>query len=323
MTGESQLAIRSESSLVDAEAFQKYLKANLTSDLVLQILEECLVEENSVYNSIDFGQSLKELERREAGRYQWLKALLEGFATKEGLVLLDPKSVTASYKERVAQLKLLRTMGRFRRFFYRLTQALSGLLSEKTETEAIQEAIQITGEIQIVRTELTALELRRSQVSRDADQILTTASTQSREIIEAANNQALETVRNADQSAIAASAEAKQTIVEATKRATAQSEEIYADARKDMREERAIAARQIAEAAYPCESCKQALGWIMNLEGSLRNRERLTEPEEQLVASITRRIDRCYCRAFSLVRSAGSDEVEREPAVSPDAEVIA
>jgi len=189
----AQLAIvKDESALVDTSAFQQYLKANLTSDLVLQILEECLIEENAVYNSIDFGQALKDIQRQDGGRYILLKTLLEGFATKEGLVMLDPKMVTASYKQRMAQLELLKSMGRFRRFFYRLTQALTGLLTEKNETEAIQEAIQLTGEVQIARNELATLELKKSQAARDADDVLTKASHTARSVIEKANHSATE-----------------------------------------------------------------------------------------------------------------------------------
>lgn len=189
----AQLAIvEDKSALVDSTAFQSYLKANLTSDLVLQVLEECLLQENSTYNSIDFEQAIKDLQQKDAGRYQILKLLIEGFATKEGLVMLDPKMVTASYKQRMVQLEILKRMGAFRRFFYRLGQAIQGLLSERSETEAIQEAIQLTGEVQIARDELTVLELKKSQAVRDTNKALTDASSSARKIIESANARATE-----------------------------------------------------------------------------------------------------------------------------------
>ena len=176
----------------DAAKFQQYLRSHLTSDLVLQVLEECLLQENSTYNPIDFQQALKELQQRDSGRYQMLKLLLEGYATKEGQVMLDPKMVSASYKQRMKELEFLRSMGRFKRFAYRFFQALEGLFTEKNETEAIKEAIQITGEVQMARDELAVIELKKSQTQRDADKILTEASSQQRAILETANREATE-----------------------------------------------------------------------------------------------------------------------------------
>lgn len=177
---------------IDVVRFQDYLKANLTSDLVMQVLEETLLQENSTYNSIDFTEALNDLQKRDAGRYQMLKLLLEGYATKEGQVMLDPEMVNASYHQRMKELEFLKSLGRFRRFLYRVFQAVEGLFTEKTETEAIKEAIQITGEVKIARDELTALELKKSQVARDVDKALTEASHQQRLIIESANRSATE-----------------------------------------------------------------------------------------------------------------------------------
>src|SRR5258705_1818017 len=117
----AQLAIvKGDSGLVDANTFQEYLKTHLTSDLVLQILEEYLLQENSTYNPIDFEQALKELQQKDSGRYQMLKVLMEGYATKEGMVMVDPKLVTASFKQRLKELELLKSMSQLRRFWYRL-----------------------------------------------------------------------------------------------------------------------------------------------------------------------------------------------------------
>lgn len=178
-------------SLVDEGRFQDYLRQNLSSDLVLQVLEECLVEENSTYAALNFSQAIKELQQHDSGRYYLLKALLEGFATKEGLVLLDPKLVNESYKERKKQLDLLKSMGRFKRFFYRLSQALVGLLNEKSETEAIQEAIQITGEVKIARDELAALEAKKSQTVQETNKTLTEASAKAYAIMHNAQERAV------------------------------------------------------------------------------------------------------------------------------------
>lgn len=173
------------------EQFQQYLRENLTSDLVIQVLEECLIEENSSYAALNFEQAIRDLQSRDGGRYYLMKALLEGFATKEGLVLLDPKLVTDSYKQRKQQLDLLKSMSRFRRFFYRLSQALISLLNEKGETEAIQEAIQITGEVKIAKDELALLEVKKSQTNFEANQILTDASDKAYKILQTANDTAL------------------------------------------------------------------------------------------------------------------------------------
>ncbi len=163
MIAETALAVRSNGNIAqeDQAKFQTYLKAHLTDDLVIQVLEELLVEENSTYSAITFEQALKEIQAKDGGRYLLLKTLLEGFANKEGLVMVDPKLVTAAFKERMAQLKMLKAMSRFRRFFYRLAQAFVGLFSEKGETAAIQEAIQVSGEVQIARRELAAVELQK------------------------------------------------------------------------------------------------------------------------------------------------------------------
>lgn len=192
MSAAIALVEKPDATMVETEKFQSYLKANLTSDVVLQVLEECLLQENSTYNPIDFEQALKELQQKDSGRYQMLKLLLEGYATKEGQVMLDPKMVNASYKQRMKQLEFLKSLGRFRRFAYRVFQALEGLFTETTETEAIKEAIQITGEVQLARDELVVLELKKSQAERDADRILTEASSNSRKIIESANQRATE-----------------------------------------------------------------------------------------------------------------------------------
>lgn len=197
-------------AVVDTDKFADYLKRNLTSDLVLQILEECLLEENNQYGSTDLARALADLQEKDGGRYQMLKVLLEGFAIKEGQVLLDPKLVTASYKHRMKELELLKSLSPFRRFLRRLGHAIQGLLTEGSETEAIQEAIQITGEVHIAREELTALEFKKAQAARDADKILTDASSAQRRIIEGAN-----------------------------KRATEQSEAIFKEAREAIAKERA------------------------------------------------------------------------------------
>lgn len=179
---------------VDVDAFQAYLKANLTSDLVLQVLEECLVEENGTYASLDFEKALANLQRRDTGRYYMLKLLLEGYATKEGQVLLDPKLVSASYKQRMKQLEFLKSMGRLRRFCYRLAQAVVSLFSEKNETEAIQEAIQVTGEVQIARDELHALELKRQKVIEETNEIQVRTSDERRRKLEEADRLSTEKV---------------------------------------------------------------------------------------------------------------------------------
>lgn len=179
---------------VDVGAFESYLKANLTSDLVLHILEECLVEENATYASLDFEKALANLQHRDTGRYYMLKLLLEGYATKEGQVLLDPKLVSASYKQRMKQLEFLKSMGRIRRFCYRLAQAVVSLFSEKNETEAIQEAIQITGEVQIGRDELHALELKRQKVIEETNEIQVRTSDERRRKLEDADRLSTEKV---------------------------------------------------------------------------------------------------------------------------------
>ena len=167
----------------DEHQFKEYLRENLTSDLVLQVLEECLVEENSSYAALNFEQSIRDLQRRDTGRYYLLKALLEGYATKEGQVLLDPKLVNDSFRERQKELERLKSMSRARRFFYRLSQAVISLLNEKGETEAIQEAIQITGEIKIARDELAFLEAKKAQTISDTNQALTDAVVKANQIL--------------------------------------------------------------------------------------------------------------------------------------------
>jgi hypothetical protein len=179
-------------SPVDVEGFREYLRANLTSDLVLQVLEECLLQENSTYNPIDFEQALKELQQRDTGRYAMLRLLLEGYATKEGQVMLDPKMVNASYKQRMKELEFLRSLGRFRRFFYRFFQALEGLFTEKNETEAIKEAIQVAGEVQIARDELAIIELKKTQITQELNQKAIEASNEARSKLENADQRASE-----------------------------------------------------------------------------------------------------------------------------------
>lgn len=181
-----------ELASVEIERFKEYLRKHLTNDLVLQVLQECLLRHNWNYNSIDLQQALNDLERRDGGEYMMLKVLIEGFATKEGLVMLDPKLVTASYKQRVKQMEELKSMSRLRRFVYRLAQAITGLINEKGETEAIQEAIQITGEVQLGRDELAVLELKKSQAIYDANQMMTNASNEVRQKLEAVDSQATE-----------------------------------------------------------------------------------------------------------------------------------
>ena len=176
-----------ELSATDVARFKDYLKKHLTSDVVLSVLEECLLEENATYNPINFEQALQDLQQRDAGRYQMLKVLLEGFVMKEGLVMLDPKLVTASYKQRMAQLEVLKSMKPFRRFLFRMGQAVSGLMSEKSETEAIQEAIQITGEVQIARDELAVLELKKAQAVKEAINIQIQTSDERRQKLEDAD----------------------------------------------------------------------------------------------------------------------------------------
>ncbi len=92
------------------------------------------------------------------------------------------------------ELEFLRSLGPFRRFAYRILEALEGLFTERGQTDAIKEAIQITGEVQIARTELTTLELKKSQTVREIDEMLTAASTHKRKIIEDANQRASEKV---------------------------------------------------------------------------------------------------------------------------------
>lgn len=165
-----ELAKQPNGDAVDtpADGFKDYLRQNLTSDLVMEVLEECLLEENGQYNAITFERALKDLQQHDTGRYQMLKALLEGYAMKEGQVLLDPKLVNASYKQRVAELETLKSMSRVRRFIYRMGQAVVSLLREKGETEAIQEAIQVSGEVQMGRQELAAQELKSAQLIEQA-----------------------------------------------------------------------------------------------------------------------------------------------------------
>lgn len=181
-----------ENALSSEHEFQEWLRRNMTSDVALQILEECLIEENSSYAALNFEQALRELQQKDGGRYYLLKALLEAYATKEGQVLLDPKMVNASYKERKRQLDLLKSMGRFRRFVYRLSQAVVGLLNEKSETEAIQEAIQITGEVKIAKDELATLEAKKAQTAYDTNQLLFTASDKANKILSDANEKAFQ-----------------------------------------------------------------------------------------------------------------------------------
>lgn len=168
--------------------FEAYLEKHLTSDLVLRVLEGVLVEENSSYAPIDFEQALKDLQQRDGGRYLLLKTLLEAYAIKEGQVMLDPKMVSASYKQRMKELEYLRSLSRFRRFFYRVTQAVIGLMSEKTETEAIQEAIQITGEVQIAREELAVLEAKKAKVTQDSNEMEIRTSHERRKILQQADD---------------------------------------------------------------------------------------------------------------------------------------
>lgn len=177
---------------VDVESFKNYLRANLTSDLVLQVLEECLLQENSTYNPIDFEEALKDFQQRDTGRYHMLKLLLEGYATKEGQVMLDPKMVNVSYKQRMKELEFLRSLGRFRRFFYRFFQALEGLFTEKNETEAIKEAIQVAGEVQIARDELAVIELRKASIAQELNKAAIEASNQVRSKLESADLRATE-----------------------------------------------------------------------------------------------------------------------------------
>lgn len=178
---------------IEAQRLRLFVQNNLTSDLVLQVLEECLIEENATYNPIDFAEALKQLQQKDSGRYHMLKALMEGYATKEGMVMVDPKLVTASFKQRLKELELLKAMSPFRRFWYRLGLAIKVLVGETTKTQALQEAIQVTGEVQVAKEELAVIELKKSQASRDADAILTNASSSSRGIIEEANRRATET----------------------------------------------------------------------------------------------------------------------------------
>jgi hypothetical protein len=172
----SVLTEPSEISALDSEAFQNYLRKNLTSDLVLDVLEELLYQENSTYAAIDFEQALKDLQQRDGARYLLLKTLLEGFAIKEGQVLLDPKLVNASYKQRVKELELLKSMGRWRRFFYRVTQAMLSLFQEKTRTEEIQEAITITGELQMARDEIKVTETQMIKLKNEINRLQEEAS---------------------------------------------------------------------------------------------------------------------------------------------------
>lgn len=181
-----------ELTSVEVERFRLYLQQNLTDDVVLEILEECLLEENSTYNPIDFEEALKRLQQKDTGRYHMLKVLLEGYATKEGMVMVDPKLVTASFKQRLKELELLKAMSPFRRFWYRLGLAMKVLVGETTKTQALQEAIQVTGEVQVAKEELAIIELKKSQAVRDADKILTDASSANRKIIESANQRATE-----------------------------------------------------------------------------------------------------------------------------------
>ncbi len=74
----------------------------------------------------------------------------------------------------------------------------------------------MTGEVQIARNELVTLELKKSQAQRDADKILTEASTSAHDAIEHANA-----------------------------RATAHVEEIYREGRADIRQEREAAQVQL------------------------------------------------------------------------------
>lgn len=181
-----------ELTSVEVERFRLYLQRNLTDDTVLLILEECLLEENSTYNPIDFEEALKHLQQKDTGRYHMLKVLMEGYATKEGMVMVDPKLVTASFKQRLKELELLKAMSSLRRFWYRLGLAIKVLVGETTKTQALQEAIQVTGEVQVAKEELAIIELKKSQAARDADKILTDASSANRKIIEGANQRATE-----------------------------------------------------------------------------------------------------------------------------------
>lgn len=206
---ESTALVVSTDQSLDTVAFEKYLKANLSSDLVLDVLEECLLQENSTYNPIDFEQALKELQQKDSGRYHMLKALMEGFATKEGMVMLDPKLVTASYKQRLKQLELLKQWGWFRRLCYRVGLAIKVLVGQTTKTEAVQEAIQVTGEVQIAKNELAVLELRKAQTVQETNDLTVRTSKERRKVLQEADTEA-----------------------------TAKTESIYRQARSEIAEER-------------------------------------------------------------------------------------
>jgi hypothetical protein len=225
---------------VDVDAFRNYLRANLTSDLVLQVLEEVLLQENSTYNPLDFEQALHELQQRDTGRYAMLKLLLEGYATKEGQVMLDPKMVNASYKQRMKELEFLRSLGRFRRFFYRFFQALEGLFTEKNETEAIKEAIQVAGEVQIARDELAIIELKKASITQELNKAAIDASNQVRAKLE-----------NADQ------------------KATEKTEQIYREARAAVTKEREAANRELQNLRKEAEVVRRNIGKLRQGEHEL------------------------------------------------------
>lgn len=225
---------------VDVEPFKAYLRANLTADIVLQVLEECLLQENSTYNPIDFEQALKELQQRDTGRYHMLKLLLEGYATKEGQVLLDPKMVNASYKQRMKELEFLRSLGRFRRFAYRFFQALEGLFTERNETEAIKEAIQVAGEVQVARDELAIIELKKAQITQELNQKAIEASNEVRAKLENADQQASE-----------------------------KSEQIYREARGMVTREREAANRELQKLRQEAETMRKNIGKLRQKEHQL------------------------------------------------------